>query len=64
MVDAFAHCVPLNPLPHCNAYYAYSTLYKYCLAKFGLSEIRVSEKGTELIIIEIITLCHLYNIKH
>ena len=26
IVDAFTHYVALNPVPHCNAYYAYTTL--------------------------------------
>ena len=62
--DAFTHCAALNPLPHCNAYYAYTTLYEHCIAKFGLPEILVTDDGTEFINNEIITLCHLYNIKH
>ena len=27
IVDAFTHYVAINPVPHCNAYYAYTTLY-------------------------------------
>ena len=27
--DASTHYVALNPLPHCNAYYAYTTLYEH-----------------------------------
>ena len=34
------------------------------IAKFGLPEILVTDKGTEFINNEIIKLCHLYNIKH
>ena len=63
-VDAFTHYVELNPVPHCNAYYAYATLYEHCIAKFGLQEILVTDNGTEFINNEIIRLCHLYNIKH
>ena len=62
--DAFTHYVALNPVPHCNAYYAYTTLYEHWIAKFGLPEILVTDNGTEFINNEIITLCHLYNIKH
>ena len=62
--DAFTHYVALNPVPHCNAYYAYTTLYEHCIAEFGLPEILVTDNGTEFINNEIITLCHLYNIKH
>ena len=29
IVDAFTHYVALNPVPHCNAYYAYTTLYEH-----------------------------------
>ena len=58
------HYVALNPVPHCNAYYAYTTLYEHWIAKFGLPEILVTDNGTEFINNEIITLCHLYNIKH
>ena len=39
IVDAFTHYVALNPVPHCNAYYAYTTLYEHWIAKFGLLEI-------------------------
>ena len=64
IVDAFTHNVALNPVPHCNAYYAYTTLYEHWMAEFGLPEILVTDNGTEFINNEIITLCHLYNIKH
>ena len=64
IVDAFKHYVALNPVPHCNAYYAYTTLYEHWIAIFGLPEILVADNGTEFINNEIITLCHLYNIKH
>ena len=64
IVDAFTHYVALNPVPHCNAYYAYTTLYEHWIAKFGLPEILVTDNGTEFINNEIITICHLYNIKH
>ena len=64
IVDAFTHYVALNPEPHCNAYYAYTTLYEHWIAKFGLPLILVTDNGTEFINNEIITLCHLYNIKH
>ena len=29
IVDAFTHYVVLNPVPHCNAFYAYTTLYEH-----------------------------------
>ena len=61
--DAFTHYVALNPVPHFKAYYAYMTLYEHWIAKFGLPEILVTDNGTEFINNEIITLCHLYNIK-
>ena len=64
IVDAFTHYVRLNHVPHCNAYYAYTTLYERRIAKFGLPEILFTDNGTEFIINEIITLCHLYNIKN
>ena len=64
IVDAFTHYVALNIVPHCNAYYAYTTLYEHWIAKFGLPEILVTDNGTEFINNEIISLCHLYNIKH
>ena len=64
IVDAITHYVALNPVPHCNAYYAYTTLYEHWIAKFGLPEILVTDNGTEFINNEIITLCHLDNIKH
>ena len=62
-VDAFAHYVALSPVPHCNAYYAYTTLYEHLIAKFGLPEILVTDNGTEFIINEVIAICHQYNIK-
>ena len=64
IVDAFTHYVALNQVPHCNAYYASTTLYEHWITKFGIPEILVTDNGTELINNEIIILCHLYNIKH
>ena len=64
LVDAFTHYVALNPVPQCNAYCAYTTLYDHWIAKFGLPEILVTNNGTEFIKNEIIITCHLYNIKH
>ena len=64
IVDAFTNYVALNPVPHCNAYYAYTTLYEHWIAKFGLPGILVADNGTEFINNEINKLCHLYNIKH
>ena len=55
IVDAFTHYVALNPEPHCNAYYAYTTLYEHWIAKFGLPEILVTDNGTVFINNEIIT---------
>ena len=51
-------------MPHCNAYYAYTTFYEHWIAKFGLPEFLVTDNGTKFTNNEIITLCHLYNIKH
>ena len=64
IVDAFTHYVALNPVPQCKAYYAYTALYEHWIAKFGLPKILVTDNGTEFINNEIITLCHLYSIKH
>ena len=64
IVDALTHYVVLNSVPHCNAYYAFTTLYEHWIAKFGLPEILVTDNGTDIINNEIITLCHLYIIKH
>ena len=64
IADAFTQYEAVNPVPHSNAYYAYTTLYEHWMAKFGLPEILVTYNGTEFINNEIITLCHLYNIKH
>ena len=41
-----------------------TTLYKHWIAQFGLPEILVTDNGTEFINNEIVTLCHLHNIKH
>ena len=64
IVVAFIHYVAFNPVPHCNAYYAYTTLCEQWIAKFGLPETLVTDNGTEFINYEIITLSHLNNIKH
>ena len=64
IVDALTHHVALNPVPHYNAYYAYTTLYEHWIAKIGLREILVTDNGTEFMNSKTITLCHLYNIKH
>ena len=47
--DAFTHYVALNPVPNCNAYYEYTTLYEHWRAKFGLPGILVTDNGTEFI---------------
>ena len=47
-VHAFSHYLALNHAPHCNEYYAYSTLYEHWIAKFGLPEILVTDNRTEL----------------
>ena len=62
IVDAFKLCVALKPVPIFNAYYAYNTLYEHRIANLGLLETFDTDNGTEIINIEIITLCHLYNI--
>ena len=62
--DAFILYVAINPVPHCNTSNAYTTFYEHCTAKFGLPEILVTDNGIEFKNIEIITLCHLYNIKY
>ena len=64
MVDIFTRYLALNPVTQCKAHYAYTRLYEHKIANFGLPEIFVTDSGTEFIINEIITLCHLYNIKH
>ena len=64
IVDAFTHYVALNPVPHCNAYYAYTTLCEHWIVKFGLPETLVTDNGSEFIKNEIITLWHLYNFTH
>ena len=51
----FTHFVALNPAPHCNAYYAYTTLYEQSIAKFGPPENFAIENGTELIKNEIVS---------
>ena len=64
IVDVYTHYVALNPVPLCKACYAYTTRYEHWIAKFGLPDILVTNDGTEFINREIVTLCHLYNIKH
>ena len=63
IVNAFTHYVALNPVPHCNAFYAYTTHYEHWIAKFSLLEILVTDNGTEFINNDMISLCHLYFIK-
>ena len=55
IVDACTHYLALNPATHCDACYAYTTLYEHWRAKFGLPEIAVTDNGTEFINNEIIT---------
>ena len=64
IIDAFTHNVALNPVPHCNAYDAYTTFYEHWIAKFGLPKTLVTDSGSGFINNEIITFCHLYNIRH
>ena len=59
IVDAFTQYVALNPVPHANACYAYTTLYEHWIAKLGLPEILVTDNGTEFKKNELITLCSL-----
>ena len=63
IVEAFTHYIALNPVPHCKSYYAYTTLHEQGIAKFGLPDILVTDNDTDFINKEIITQCHLYNIK-
>ena len=60
IVESFTHYVALNPVPHCNGYYAYTTHYEHWIEKIGLSEIFV----TEFLNNEVIALYHFYNLKH
>ena len=55
IVDAFTHYVELSPLPHYDAYYAYTTLYEHWIEKFGLPEIFVTDNGIAFKNIDIIT---------
>ena len=45
IVDAFKLYIAFNPVPHCNAYHAHTTL-EHWIAKFGLPGILVTDKGT------------------
>ena len=54
IVDVFTHYVAPNPVPHCNAHYAYTTHHDHWIAKFGYPETLVTDNGTELIINEFI----------
>ena len=64
IVDAFTHYVAPNPVPYYTAYYTCTKFYEHWIAKFGSPVILVTDIGTEFTNNEIITLCHLYNIKH
>ena len=55
IVDAFTHYVALNPVLHCNAHYAYTTLYKHWIAKCRLPENLDIYNSMEFTNIEIIT---------
>ena len=62
IVDAFTRYVALNPVPRCNAYNAYTTLYELFelwIANYDLPEILVTDNDTEFMNNEIITLCRL-----
>ena len=48
-VDTYKFYVARNPVPHCNSFYAYTTLYEHWIAKFGQPEIPVTDTGTEFI---------------
>ena len=61
---AFTHYVSLNPVPHCKAYYVYTTVYEPWIATFGLPEILATDYGTEFINNEIITQGQRYDSKH
>ena len=43
ILDDFTHYVALKHVPHCNAYYAYTTLYEHWMPKHGLPEILVTD---------------------
>ena len=61
--DALTHYVVINPVPHSNAYYAYTTLYEHWIANIELAE--TSSRITEQIYKQKnITKCHLYSLKH
>ena len=60
IVDACTHYVTLNPVPHCNFYYSYTTLYEHWIAKLELAKIIVTDNGTELINNEITASSHLH----
>ena len=45
IVDALIHYEALNPVPHSNVYYEYTTLYEDWIAKFGLTEILLTDNN-------------------
>ena len=43
--DAFTHYVALNPVPHSNANYAFTTLYEHWIANIEFAETsRITEQ--------------------
>ena len=52
IVDAFKHYVALNPVPHCNAYYAYTKLYEHRIAKFGLPKFKSQTMALNLLLMK------------
>ena len=58
--DTLTHYVALNPVPHCNVYYEYPTLYEDWIAKFGLTEILVTNNNEIIHYVIYVTL----NTKH
>ena len=64
IVNEIAQYVALTPVITGNAYFACTKLHEPWIAKFGLPEILVTDNGTEFINNELITLFHLYKVKH
>ena len=64
VIDDFTIYAALNPVLHHNAYYAYAKLNEHWISKLGFSEIFVTVDDSEVISNQVITLCHINNIKH
>ena len=49
IVDALTHFVPPKPVPHCNSYDAFTTLFEHWIAEIFITDIRTEFIDNKLI---------------